>query len=406
MVYHRTVPARLAALLVTLGVVVGCLTACASGSDSGSGPGSRNTVVEIAPPAADCGSPQPLGIVVSPHANSPAPAVDAQLSCLLHDAIEAGFPVIVVSVDGDPDLVFDEPVVLDDANETVREDSLGETVDEVARAVLGARPDSDGADLLAAIDLAAEALRGAAATDGRLVVTTPGLPDTGLLDMTLPGMLAADPVETATFVRQQSGLDLRPYDVVLRGVGTTTAPQAALAPVDRDAVEAILSTLMEKSGAAVEIVPLPSAEPSVDTEHSVVPTTLPDRAVLQLDTRETLTFDQSRLEFASNSVRLVRPHDAAEAIAPVCEWLRSDASRSATFTGTTATAGTPEGRRVLSARRARAAADLCDGVDPSRITIIGAGTDDPSHVPDLDAAGNLVPHLAAQNRTVRVELHD
>lgn len=388
--------ARPAALLIALVVLTGCASTAAEPEE-----------FQIAAPAAACGDPQPLSIVVSPHANAPGLSLDAQMHCLLRGAVEAGEPVAIVKVDGKPDLLINEILPVDDANDTVRQDSIDAAVYGTVASVLeSARPDEDGADLIAAVDQAAEALRSHGATNGRLLVTTPGLPDTGLLDMTLPGMLAADAAEIAAFTEKQSHLDLAPFHLILRGVGTTTAPQEPLAPVDRDAAVAALSALFELAGASVEVVPLPSKVTSVATEHTVATAAVPERAAPDLEqSEEPIVFDQFRIEFAPDSTTLVRPAEAAKMIAPVCDWLGADVTRTATFTGTTASAGTPEGRRKLSAQRAQVAADLCEDMAPARIQIVGAGTDHPGHVNDLDKGGNLIPHLAAKNRTVRVALH-
>ncbi|WP_159623742.1 OmpA family protein [Ruania rhizosphaerae] len=391
----RIAIAAFAAMTTLLG-----LTACGATEPAADG-------LVIDRPATDCGEPMPLAVVTSPHSNAPGLSLDAQMHCLVRATVEAGLPLVIVKIDGVPDLLINKVLPVDDTNDTLRADSLDTAVyTTMADALRDAAPDEDGADLVAGLDAAAQALRSHGVTSGRLLVTTPGLPDTGLLNMTQPGMLTADPHEVAQFTAEQSRLDLAPFEVILRGVGSTSAPQEPLAPVDRDKVVALLTELLETAGATVVVVPMPSTVTTVNTPFSVGTTEVPEREAPDLvQTSEPIVFDQSRIEFTPSSTRLADPAEAARFIRPVCEWLAEDPTRTATFTGTTATAGTPEGRRQLSRQRASAAARLCE-VDPARIRIVGAGTDHPDHVQDIDASGRLIPHLAAQNRTVRVQPHN
>jgi len=70
--------------------------------------------------------------------------------------------------------------------------------------------------------------------------------------------------------------------------------------------------------------------------------------------------------------------------------------------GTTATAGTEQGRRTLSLQRAQAVKGLLVslGVPAAHVSTRGVGTHYPAHVKDLDASGNLIPQAAVQNRAV------
>lgn len=392
---NRTTITAFAAMTALVG-----LTACGSSEPSASG-------LVIDRPATECGEPMPLAVVTSPHANAPGLSLDAQMHCLVRSTVEAGMPLVIVKIDGRPDVLVNKVLPVDDTNDTLRSDSIDAAVyGTTADALRDAAPDEDGADLIAGLDAAAEALRSHGVTSGRLLVTTPGLPDTGLLNMTQPGMLAADPHEVAQFTAEQSNLDLTSFEVILRGVGSTAIPQEPLAPVDRDKVVALLTELLEIAGATVVEVPMPSTVPTVTTSFSVGTTEVPERQAPDLtQTSEPIVFDQSSIEFAPNSTLLVNPDEAAKFIGPICDWLAAEPTRTATFTGTTATAGTPEGRRQLSRQRAQATARLCD-IDSARIEIVGAGTDHPDHIQDVDEAGRLIPNLAAQNRTVRVQLHE
>jgi outer membrane protein OmpA-like peptidoglycan-associated protein len=77
-----------------------------------------------------------------------------------------------------------------------------------------------------------------------------------------------------------------------------------------------------------------------------------------------------------------------------------------TLTGTTASAGTEEGRRTLSLLRAEAVKELLVdlGVASRAITARGVGINHPRHVDDLDVDGNLIPAAAIKNRAVFVQV--
>ena len=72
--------------------------------------------------------------------------------------------------------------------------------------------------------------------------------------------------------------------------------------------------------------------------------------------------------------------------------------------GTTATAGTAQGRKQLSQMRADAVKELLVdmGVPAEHITTRGVGINHPDHVPDVTDDGLLLPGPAAQNRAVFV----
>ena len=101
--------------------------------------------------------------------------------------------------------------------------------------------------------------------------------------------------------------------------------------------------------------------------------------------------------------------EAREALRPVAEWLRADATRTAVVSGTTADirSGDPEEGKTLSLARARVASDLLIelGVAPGQITDVrGLGPHYPGRVEDREADGTPIPSLMTKNRKIIVEL--
>jgi outer membrane protein OmpA-like peptidoglycan-associated protein len=113
----------------------------------------------------------------------------------------------------------------------------------------------------------------------------------------------------------------------------------------------------------------------------------------------------SAVGFLPDQAVLRDPTQAAAVLAPFAERLRAGAVH-AVVTGTTSSAGTPEGRLALSRDRAAAVADLLrrGGAPEGSVQVRGVGAEFPGFVPDRDPRGALDPVLAARNRQVIIEL--
>lgn len=352
-----------------------------------------------------CATPDGLAIVAPVHANAPKASTDAELDCLIHAAVANQRPVILVTEDGTPEVVLNETYTLDKINSTVLEDSISAATTAVAETIDQAEANADGADTIEAISIAVDALHSAGADQGTLVLDTPGLPDTGVLVMTEPGMLTASPTEVANYVLARQNLDMSGMPVLLRRTGYTAGTQQGLGEY-RASVTEIWESVLSKAGASVEVDPLPTTAAGPRTDYQVEPVEVPEQTPFTPTAGAELVYDDSQLRFLPDSAEFTDPQAAKATLREVSEWLTGGSGRTATIVGTAASAGTPEGQvRVSSARAAAVATALKElGVAASQLTSRGVGTNHPEHVDDLDAAGNLRPAQAVRNRTVRVTL--
>ena len=216
--------------------------------------------------AAGCPHPDGVVLVIGAHRDVPAPSLspvqNPQVACLVSVAISAKKPVWIVVADGQPAVTR-----LDLGNGSgslAEQDSpwAARDLHQVEAAVAAARPESAGADDLAALDVAADAARAAGAQHAWLVLLDSGLNDRGALDFTVPGVLGALPSEVASQLRGDGDLPrLRGFTVVLAGLGYTAPPQPLPSARWRGSIAAIWAAVAAAAGARVQIIPVPVQGP-------------------------------------------------------------------------------------------------------------------------------------------------
>jgi hypothetical protein len=191
-------------------------------------------------PVPVCGDAGGLVVVVGVHQNMPAAGVSMELSCIVDRVTKRSGRLGVIAVDGTPELVLDEQLAPDSVNALIQ--------------ATRTPADSPGSDLAKGLELAAEYAIRFKMPDPRIVVLDSGLPDRGVIDMTKPGVLEADP---ATFARQLSAqFDPSIFDDVsvdFVGFGLVSAPQAPLGLERTTALVEIWKSLFISLGANVSI---------------------------------------------------------------------------------------------------------------------------------------------------------
>ncbi len=378
-------------LIATVGLGAG-LTACA---------------VETTPHgAADCGEQnagQPTALVVAAHANFPAVDVSADALCRVEAAVDAGEPIVLVGVDGTPEVELDKVFELNEANDTVRSDSVGISVRAVRETIGGLEADADGADLEGAIAVAVDALRARGANTGNIVVSDSGLADSGGLQMTAPGMLGADPAEVAEFFATTSGIEATGYTVTFESLGYAAGTQPPLSKAHRHQVEQLWAAAVGAVGATVEVTSRPVSGEGPSTEFTVAPVELPERP--EFSASGTVYDQSSPLAFVGDSTRFVDERAARREVRSLANWLKQRPGQRIRVVGTTASAGSEQGRLRLSrARAARVKALLVEaGVASARVETTGVGTHFREFTPDRRDDGSLDPSAAATNRTTRID---
>ena len=357
-----------------------------------------------------CGHPDGVVLIVGAHRDAPAPSsLNPGVACLVGAAIKDGKPVILVDASGQPSVVTPRLMSVDGGT-LAQQDSprVAGDLQRVDEAIAGLRPESPGADDLAALAVAADAAQSDSLPHADLILLDSGLNDRGALDFTVPGMVAAVPSEVAGQLRSAGNVpDLHGFTVLLVGIGFTSPPQAPLAAKWRTNVTQIWAAVVTFAGAMVEVIPQPAEGASVRTSEPVKPIPVPADQPVRPAPRATIVFTgESPVRFEPNSTAFVDPAAAVQALSPIAKWLAADPSRHALLVGTTADVGPMAGQVALSRLRAdRVRAELVAlGASPGQISVTGVGSDFPGFIPDRNSSGTLLAGPAVLNRSVRITL--
>jgi outer membrane protein OmpA-like peptidoglycan-associated protein len=371
---------------------------------------SLSEVARLRPVAAPlCRPPAGLVLVVGAHRNVPAPVLDGHLRCQVSAVVSAGKPVLIVVASGQPQLIT--PRLMSVRGGTLAQQNSPRAAEDVQRIqalIRAARPDSPGADDLAALAVAADSARSAGIPRAELVLIDSGLDDRGALDFTVPGMVAATPSEVARQLRTSGNLpDLRGFMVTLVGLGYTAAPQPPLPDKWRRNVTAIWASVMRSAGAAVQIVPQPAQDGPVQTSRPVRLVPVPSDQPARPRIHHLIVFTgASPVSFQPNTTAFADPAAAQRALRPIGRWLASSSSHHVWLVGTTADVGPMAGQVRLSALRAGRvrAALIAMGAGATQMSSKGVGSHFPGFTPDRNAAGVLLAGPATLNRSVRITL--
>jgi outer membrane protein OmpA-like peptidoglycan-associated protein len=359
--------------------------------------------------ASGCGRSEGIVLVIGAHRNEPVPSLDPRLTCQVAAAIRAGQPVRIVVASGQPQLISLQLVKVTGGT-LAQQDSpwVQEDLKRVMTAVAAARPTSPGVDDLAALSIAADAMRSAGAFRAEVALVDSGLDDRGVLDFTVPGILAATPSEVASELKATGNLPyLRGLTVLLVGIGYTAPPQPPLTEKWRSNLTQIWAAVVRSAGAAVQIVPQPAQGASVRTDESAKLVPVPPDQPVKPRTGKAIVFTgASAVRFEPNTTVLVDPAAALRALTPIARWLAADPARRALLVGTTADVGPMEGQVELSTLRADRVRTvlIALGALPGQISTRGVGSHFPQFTPDRNGSGVLLAGPATLNRSVRITL--
>ncbi len=225
---------------------IASLTACSPPTELGpAGP-------PCSPPAASA-----LVLVVAVHQGASSPSVPVAAACEVESAIRSTTPISVVTAEGRPRLVLRSATwSLNDgqpesANPQAYQDDLTVAHSTVLTAVQTAEASSEHHDLLAALTMAADQGRQTGSTT-RVLIVDNGLSDSGAVDMTRPGMTAADPPgEVADFLAAHGGCpaSLAGTSMTMYGAGYGVEPQQKLSLRQVDQVGKIWQAVIAACGA-------------------------------------------------------------------------------------------------------------------------------------------------------------
>ncbi len=369
-----------------------------------------------------------IAFVLGAHANEPAPVIDPAFGPMVDSLIAARGRASIVVNDGAPFTALDTGLggpCSEDGCKVVHDRSIT----QLRQGFTAAKARTPQSDLLAAIAVAGRT------TDrsGVIAVCDSGLSTSGAVMFQTPGMLTASPTDIVQYLTDTNQLiALSGQTVVLACMGDTAPPQQPLTDPQRRAVITAWTAVLKASGAGqvlvldravtggpvnpvpdVSTVPLPAAPtielpppPTTVPPATVPPTTATGSAAprppVVIAPRE-LTEDN--LPFVPDQAQLLDPAGARRLLEPLATYL-IDNNMYARLTGTTSSAGTPQGRTDTSTARTGTVRDvLVDlGVPRDHISTRGVGCDWPGYLPDRDANNVLEPGPAAKNRKVIVDI--
>jgi OmpA-OmpF porin, OOP family len=260
------------------------------------------------------------------------------------------------------------------------------------------------ADLLRALSLAARAV----GKGGNIVLLDSGVQTVPPLDFRRTGMLTADPDDVATYLAKTGALpDLTGRRVLLSGIGDTAVPQESLDEPLHKRLVAIWTKIVQLAGAAcVAVNHRPNTAAAVNDVPAVTRIPLPKPKTAFAACGTTKLGEEDHVGFLQGTATFREPDKARATLRALADTVRDDHQR-IDLTGTTSSEGGGKINIPLSKRRAMAVRDVLVslGVDPSRITVRGLGSNFPGFVPDTARDGRtLLPDKAPLNRKVVVSL--
>jgi outer membrane protein OmpA-like peptidoglycan-associated protein len=342
-----------------------------------------------------------LAIVVGAHGNMPQAVLAGQAAALRDYAVTQQSFFSVVVADGAPYVAESGPLTVDSDTANGREEQRRSNRQRIDTAVVGARAKTPETDLLTALQVAATSTE-AVPGPRTIVVLDPGLSTTGPLNLTTPDLLDAVPQEVAdTLGRNRLLPILTDATVVFTGLGVVSEPQQPLTEVRHAQLEALWTTIVRTAGAAgvqTESLPAEGAPPA--GLPPVTPVVLPRGYTCD---GSTMTITGGELAFEHDEDVFLDP-PAARAVFRAIARQINEGQLSAVLHGMTADVLNPSDGRILSYLQAQAIANiwLDEGVPQQQLTVVGLGSDFPEFVPDHDADGNLMPAVAAANRTIEI----
>jgi outer membrane protein OmpA-like peptidoglycan-associated protein len=360
-------------------------------------------------PACGFDSPWAAGatvIVVGNRANMPAPKIKGKVADLLEKAIESQDDISVVAVSGEPTPVGTVRTKSSCGSTTACQNPWANFRKRLEELVSSSQAQKPEADLLGAIDLAAQTLKSAEGSK-HLIIMDSGLQTAGVMPLQYPGAFQIDPVDLVkSLVNELAVPDLHGVDVVFTGLGSTYEPQKRPLEGNLIRLERLWRAILEKTNSKsldIDAAPLDNATP-----HAGLPPVTPvSFTVTQPPTPTCVRLRADQVGFAPDRDTFRDPQQASKVLQPIADQIKKDGLK-AKLTGTTALPDLgPTSPQRLSYRRAQAVQRVLIelGVPPSSITDVeGVGTNFKGFVDDTDSKGRLIETKAIQNRLVIIEL--
>ncbi|MBR1897890.1 MAG: OmpA family protein [Oscillospiraceae bacterium] len=368
--------------------------------------------------------PEPLNmaIILGEHSNAYQPDITLLEDDLLELAERGGSFIVVVS-DGDPasnhSVVY--PVEPPDTSlpKATQKKHAEQTAADMVEILRRSEAETAGVDTLGAIKVAS---RNIASETGekRMSVLDSGYSESGCAALVSLVRFDSD-CFVKTLQENQNLPDLSGFESVRwYGLNSVCEPQPAPTDRDRNMMHQLWTKILENSGAenvqfidkdyTEQIVPegLPSVasiEMNTDlnpADRSITPEEIEEEPVRLADTP--IAFPESNFPFKANSSELLHPDEAEKLVQPVVQALNAECNKDIpiVLVGCCAMLGPENSARELSGQRAGAIRDLLirNGVEESRISIVGVGYSSDLHLDEHNPDGTINDERKAANRTV------
>lgn len=353
-----------------------------------------------------CTKSGPVVFIVSGRENSAAPALTGTMSTAAWTAIKQGSPIGLVDLDGEPRLTMAGAFSRQPANSLALLAAERDYLLGLESAVKNTRADYPHADVLNALNVAGQAIRGACSYGGTIYLEDSGLQDIGPVDFSQAGMLSASPASVVSLLASAGELPrLNGMTVILTGLGDTVPPQHPLSSSQRDNLIAIWTAIAKAGGATS--VQVDTTAPRGPTPGHVPPVSLVPTSTVPgwVPSDATYVFrDSGPVGFEPGSAAFRNQATATAALRPLARYLATNPTAKIKISGTTAHSGTLAYALALSATRAAAVkAFLVQmGAASSQIVTDGLGWQFPGYINDQGPNGSVLPGPAEQNRSVIV----
>jgi len=365
-----------------------------------------------------------IAIVNGYRENCPLPPYNSLTvsDAIMESAVSYGKVTIIVA-DGMPYAVADFAIEAPERNlsSTKRRDIAIAQTQQIIQTISNAKAQTEEADVLAAINLAARSLSDDVG-DKVILVLDSGLATAGYIDFTNNLLRIEDTQTVVTYLRDTKALpDLSGMNVLWVGLGDTCGNQQPLTPSNRETLETIWNDVLLAAGAESVFFSndLPGAAPSDDDGLPAVSPVMIYGDPTFVISEESATkedniqpFDkpivvdegigEGKVLFLPDSAVLADPAAAMDALKPIAEVLIGFPEVRIVLAGTTASAGTREACERLSYERAGTVRQLLLdlGVGSEQIVgIYGLGYENAFHIPDKNPDGSLNENAPA-NRSV------
>lgn len=355
--------------------------------------------------------------IVGRHANAQPPAINnSTIESSVQSAIDNNTLLSVIELDGSPTVEKNNRFTFTlkkNVSSTIKKKYVSKMTNKVIECFDNLAPKVAEVDILKAIELATNELNSSYAnTDAkRIVIYSTGLQTTGLIDMTKFNILSSK--ETVDEVVDQLSAkqalpDLEGITIDWYNLNQVSGEQKELTAEMKANNEYLWASVIAKAGGAVDFKSdnaVSDDTPNYEVDVSVVPVAEDSLNIDEYNKDSSVVFTTDEIAFKSDSVEFVDEEQASQAVTKIINYMIYNKDYNLLLAASTATVPPQNKCESFSKKRAEAVKSLIisqanNQIEPSRITTIGMGYENPYHISDTNKNGSLIEEKAKQNRAV------